>query len=191
MQVSDVMTNALVAAGVPEMYHGAAPRPDLVGGAYLFGDVGAGKTHAACGAIRAFVQSHIVDVLGEPMYMGKRARFVNAPSWFAALKGTYGKRGESEQEVFDRYAACGLLVLDDLGKGSKSEWAVERLYMLVDYRWSRKLPTIVTSNYKLSHVAEMLSTDEETMRAIASRLSSMCPRIEVRGNDRRIIQNHP
>lgn len=189
MLTSAVTTDAMVAAGVPEMYMAAEPRPDLVGGAYLFGDVGTGKTHAACGAIRAYVDSRVKDVEGHEMYLGKRARYVNVPTWFAMLRGTYGKRGESEQEVFDRYAQCGLLVLDDLGKGSRSEWAVERLYMLIDYRWSNRLPTIVTSNYRLSDVAGMLSTDEETMRAIASRLSAMCPRVEMRGEDRRKFHN--
>lgn len=167
-------SKALKLAGVPTRYLNAEPRPDLLNGAYLYGKTGRGKTHAACGAIRAFVESHVIEVEGIHMYHGPRARFVNVPVWFSEIRATYDRRGESEQEVFDRYAKCKLLVLDDLGKGSKTEWAVERLYMLLDHRCNEQLPTIITSNYGLAKVAGMLTTDEDTMQAIASRALDVC-----------------
>lgn len=178
---------ALKAAGVPTRYLDAKPRPDLLNGAYLYGKTGRGKTHAACGAIRAFVQRHIIEVEEEHLYYGPRARFVNVPVWFSEIRAIYDRRGKSEREVFDRYARCSLLVLDDLGKGSKSEWAVERLYLLLDYRCNERLPTIITSNYGLAKVASMLTSDEDTLQAIASRALAVCNEngIEVTGPDRR------
>ena len=167
-------SKALKAAGVPTRYLSAEPRPDLLSGAYLYGKTGRGKTYAACGAIRAFVEAHIIEVEGIHMYHGPRARFVNVPVWFSEMRATYDRRGESEQEVFDRYARCELLVLDDLGKGSKTEWAVERLYMLIDHRCNELLPTIITSNYGLAQVAAMLTSDEDTLQAIASRVLAVC-----------------
>lgn len=180
-------SKALKAAGVPTRYLCAEPRADLLSGAYLYGKTGRGKTHAACGAIRAFVESHVIEVEGIHMYHGPRARFVNVPVWFSEIRATYDHKGESEQEVFDRYARCKLLVLDDLGKGSKTEWAVERLYMLLDYRCNEMLPTIITSNYGLAKVASMLTSDEDTLQAIASRVLDVCDGrgIEVTGADRR------
>ena len=181
------ISKALKAAGVPTIYLDAEPRPDLLGGAYLYGKTGRGKTYAACGAIRAFVEGHIVDVEGEHFYYGPRARFVNVPAWCSEIRATYDRRGESEQEVFDRYARCKLLVLDDLGKGSKTEWAVERLYLLLDHRCNEGLPTIITSNYGLAKVASMLAGDEETIQPIASRVLATCGEngIELTGPDRR------
>lgn len=178
-------SEALKAAGVPTRYLTAEPRPDLLRGAYLYGKTGRGKTHAACGAIRAFVEQHVIEVEGVCVYRGPRARFVNAPVWFAELRSTYDHKGESEQEVFDRYARSRLLVLDDLGKGSKTEWAVERLYMLLDHRCNECLPTIITSNYGLARVASMLTSDEDTIQAIASRALMTCDNngIEFNGND--------
>jgi DNA replication protein DnaC/primosomal protein DnaI len=168
------------------MYMDAEPRPDLLGGAYITGHAGVGKTHAACGAIRAFVERHVKEIEGMQLYTGSRAKFVSAPAWFAQMRATYGRRGESEQDVFDRYARCGLLVLDDLGKGSKTDWAVERIYMLLDYRSTHKLPTIITSNYDLGEVASILSTDEQSKEAIASRISGMCRGVRMSGQDRRL-----
>lgn len=172
---------------MPRRYMDAEPRKDLLGGAYLYGKTGRGKTYAACGAVRAFVESHVIEIEGTWLYHGPRAKFVNVPAWFWAMKDTYSRGGESEQDVFDRYAMAELLVLDDLGKGSRTEWAVERLYMLLDYRCNEMLPTIITSNYGLAKVASMLTTDEDTMQAIASRALDVCSGngIEVTGPDRR------
>lgn len=173
-------------AGVPRAYLDADPRPDLLDGVFLTGRPGRGKTYAACGAIRAYVGLHVMEVEGNWFYRGPRPRFVNAPQWFAQMRATYDRRGESEQEVFDRYATCGLLVLDDLGKGGRSEWAVERIYMLMDHRSANGLTTIVTSNYDLGELASLLSTDQQTMEAIASRIGGMCRGVRVDGPDRRM-----
>ena len=114
--------DALRLAGVPKRYLQAKPRPDLMSGAYLYGKTGRGKTSAACGALRAFVTGHVLEVENTYIYHGPRCRFVNVPQWFSMLKDTYGDRDRSEREVFERYARCRLLVLDDLGKGVKTEW---------------------------------------------------------------------
>lgn len=183
---ADTTSRVLKAAGVPKRYLAAEPRPDLLGGAYLYGKAGRGKTYAACGAIRAFVEPHVIEIEGYWMHHGPRAKFVNVPDWFWQMKDTYSGNGR-EQEVFDRYADADLLVLDDLGKGSRSEWAVERLYMLLDHRCNEELPTIITSNYGLAKVAAMLTTDEDTLQAIASRVLLTCDNngIEVTGEDMR------
>lgn len=183
---SRIVERALELAQVPPMYREVEPRPDLLRGAYITGHAGVGKTHAACGAIRAFVDIHIREVEGSAMYLGARAKFVSAPEWFSQMRSTYSKRGADERDVFERYARCGLLVLDDLGKGSKSDWAVERIYMLLDYRNTHKLPTIITSNYDLGEVAELLSTDEQSKEAIASRIGGMCRGVRMSGGDRRL-----
>lgn len=183
---SRAVEGALEAAEVPPMYRDAQPRPDLLKGAYITGHAGIGKTHAACGAIRAFVEAHVRDFEGTAIYLGPRARFVSAPEWFAMMRATYNKRGVDESEVFDRYARCGLLVLDDLGKGSRTDWAAERIYMLMDYRLSHRLPTIITSNYNIGEVASILSTDEQSQEAIASRIGGMCRGVRMSGRDRRL-----
>ena len=181
-------SDALAMAGVPKRYLSAEPRPDLLDGAYLYGKTGRGKTHAACGALKAFVQKHVIQVENEWMYHGPRCRFVNVPDWFAQIRATYDKRYfETEREIFERYAKAQLLVLDDFGKGSKTDWAVERLYLLLDHRCNEMLPTIITSNYGLAQAAGMLSSDRDTIQAIASRALDVCDGtgILMEGEDRR------
>lgn len=186
MQPDTTISKALNRAGVPARYLDAEPRPDLLAGVYLFGKAGVGKTHAACGALRAYVESKVYRLDDDSELYRGNCRFVNAPAWFAELRGTYSHRDESEQDVFNRYANCKLLVLDDLGKGTRSEWAVERLYMLIDHRYANALPTIITSNYDLGELAARLSTDAQTMDAIASRIGGMCAGMRMDGPDRRL-----
>ena len=183
---SRAIERALELAEVPPMYRDAQPRPDLLQGAYITGHAGIGKTHAACGAIRAFVEAHVRDFEGTAVYLGPRAKFVSAPEWFAMMRATYNKRGADERDVFERYVRSALLVLDDLGKGSKTDWAAERIYMLLDYRCSHRLPTIITSNYNIGEVAALLSTDEQSQEAIASRIGGMCRGVRMSGKDRRL-----
>lgn len=173
-------------AGVPSLYVDVEPRPDLLEGAYITGPSGVGKTYAACGAIRAFVEQRVREVMGEWYYYGKHARFVDAPTWFQHMRSTYDHKGMSEQEVFDRYSTCALLVLDDLGRGSRTDWATERIYTLVNHRSANGLPTIITSNYDLGELASMLSADRKGMEAIASRIAGMCKGVKMNGDDRRL-----
>lgn len=164
----------------------ARPASKLTTGAFLFGSVGTGKTLAACGAIRAYIERHIVEVEGEEVYWGKRAKFVNAPEWFTMLRETMGSRSASEAELFRRYANCGLLVLDDLGKGKQTEWTTEKLYLLLNKRWSEQMPTIITSNDEIDVLCNsMPSSDSNMADALKSRIAAMCKPYEFTGPDKR------
>ena len=157
-------------------------------GGYLYGTVGTGKTLAACGAIRAYVERHIVEVEGEEVYWGKRAMFVNAPEWFSMLRETMGSRNASEMELFRRYANCGLLVLDDLGTGKLTDWTTDRLYMLINKRWSNEqMPTIITSNCDLDELCRIMpSSDPHMSEKMHSRIGGLCKPYKFEGPDMRV-----
>lgn len=46
------------------------------------------------------------------------------------------------------YRDCALLVLDDLGTQLRSDWHMQELFRLIDYRSANNKTTIITSNYK-------------------------------------------
>lgn len=52
-----------------------------------------------------------------------------------------------DNDHFDRYARARLLLLDDLGAETLTEWAAERLLMVVDARYTTGRPILVTSNW--------------------------------------------
>ena len=44
-----------------------------------------------------------------------------------------------------------LLVLDDLGAGKATGWAVEKLEIIIDYRYINGLPLVVTANIPIDN----------------------------------------
>ncbi|HPS41710.1 MAG TPA: ATP-binding protein, partial [Anaerolineaceae bacterium] len=50
----------------------------------------------------------------------------------------------------------GLLVLDDLGSQNSTKWAAEKLFQIVDYRYSRKLPSVVTTNLEIEDLDDRI-----------------------------------
>ncbi|MBP9041487.1 MAG: ATP-binding protein, partial [Anaerolineaceae bacterium] len=57
---------------------------------------------------------------------------------------------------FDELRNAGLLVLDDLGAQNSTKWAGEKLFQIVDYRYARKLPTVVTTNLDLEELDDRI-----------------------------------
>ena len=45
-------------------------------------------------------------------------------------------------------------MMDDLGREKGTEWATERLYVLIDHRYANLLPTVVTTNFDLDELVE-------------------------------------
>lgn len=132
----------------------------------LIGPTGTGKTHESYGVIRALAVS------------GARVSwmFTAAADCYAKLRPRSGV--DSEQE-FERYANAGFLVLDDLGAAKSSEWVEEINYRLINFRYEREKPTLITSN-----VPPKLLTASVGDR-VASRLVEMADRVVLTGPDRR------
>ncbi|MYB84585.1 MAG: ATP-binding protein, partial [Chloroflexi bacterium] len=121
-----------------------------------------GKTHLAVGIVLARIAEDLE---------AEEARFVVVPDMLDDLRAGYDAAGE--QSYYQRKARiqdAPLLVLDDFSLPRLTPWAREVLYMVVNYRYSRELPTVVTMNE--------LPTGEED--PIASRL-----------NDRRLVRPVP
>lgn len=78
----------------------------------------------------------------------------------------------------DRVRRCEFLALDDIGAWRISDWTAEHLYGVIDYRWSQRLPVVITSN-----VADI---DELLGARLTSRLSDGLASVILDGDDRRV-----
>lgn len=114
-----------------------AEQPD--GWLLLSGTYGAGKTHLA-----AAIANYRLSTYGEAVML------VTAPDLLDHLRATYGPTSEvAYDDLFDRIRNAPLLVLDDLGAESPTPWAREKLYQLLNHRYSRRLPMVITTNVDL------------------------------------------
>lgn len=145
-------------------------------GLYLEGPCGTGKTHLAIAIALAIINTGVpvicktsIDMLGD-------------------IKRCYERNSEvTEEEVLEAYKTVDLLIIDDLGKEQVTEWSVPVLYSILNERYEALLPTIITTNYNTSALAEKLSAkgDTETAAAIISRFVESYKRVTMAWADYR------
>lgn len=152
----------------------AGERP---GGLFIAGDIGTGKTFlASC-------------LAADLVRRGRVVQWCNASRMLREIRESFGNNRVSEAEVMRRFTAPGLLVIDDLGKERPTEWALEQLFCVVNERYDRRRPVVVTTNYGGEELVRRLTPradasgcqDDTSARAIVDRLRSMCELVVLEG----------
>lgn len=95
---------------------------------------GVGKSHL----LAAVVNRAIDD--------GVAAIFTTSADLLAKIRATYDGGDGSEYELLARYADADVLALDDLGKEPSTEWALSMLWAIINRRYERQLPLLVSAN---------------------------------------------
>lgn len=97
----------------------------------IVGPVGVGKTWEAAAIVRAL------------LLLDNRvpAQLVAVPEMLDKLRPNADGASDIGQ-----FQCAPVLALDDLGAEKQTEWTDEQLYRLADFRHTRNLPTIITSN---------------------------------------------
>lgn len=138
---------------------------------YISGSVGAGKSFLASCLAHDLIRRSI------PILWASMGNILSQ------LKSAYSQKQDAE-EILKIYKKANILVIDDFGKERPSEWTNEQLFALVNYRYERKKPIIITSNYDLDKIADRLTpappyNDNITALAITDRLIEMCDPISI------------
>lgn len=158
------------AAGLPEggiTTDGDLRRGDVCGapGLVFVGPVGVGKSVALAVAL--------VEAARRTLQGG---RYWPVAQLLEAMRPSEGREpGVSLQDV----AEVPLLALDDLGVERVTDWAGERLDMLIDARYEAMLPILAATNLTRRELEEVLGS------RITSRLMHDVTIVAVHGKDRR------
>ncbi len=107
----------------------------------LLGVYGCGKTHLA-----AAIANRVIK-------RGLPVLFIVVPDLLDYLRATYAPSSSvSYDQRFEEIRNAPLLILDDLGTQSSTDWALEKLFQIFNYRYNARLPTVITSNQRLEEI---------------------------------------
>lgn len=132
-------------------------------GLILMGNAGTGKTHLA-----SAIANHLMNEL-IPVKFGT----------FISLLDSVKKTFKTDRDIISSLTSIPLLVIDDLGKEKYTDWAKQILFQVVDERYNKELPIIITTNLNLKEMKEGIG------EPIVSRLMEMCYGIEMNGENYR------
>lgn len=128
-------------------------------GLLIQGQVGSGKTFLAC-CIANYVLQH----------SDQAVLFVVVPDLLEKIKASYSHASQyTEYSLVESACEVPLLIMDDLGAHSYTEWTRNKIYNIINYRLNHELPTIITTNLFLAgDLTELIG--ERTV----SRIEQMC-----------------
>lgn len=131
-------------------------------GLLFYGGVGTGKTYAA-----ACIANYLLS----------RRRSVVMTSFVKLLESMMNFK-EDDSVLISRLNRAKLLIIDDLGAERSTDFALEKVYDIVDSRYRAKLPVILTTNLSMDEL--MQATDIRYTR-IYDRIFEMCYPLEFVG----------
>lgn len=148
-------------------------RKDNVG-LLLYGNVGSGKTYIACSIANAIITEYSYNV-----------KMRN----FAQILNDLQKGGFTldRNEYIEQITNPALLILDDFGIERNTEYALEQIYNVINARYLKARPTIITTNLNFKDIEQ--EQEDIMLGRIYSRIIEMCLPLRVIGFDRRKIQS--
>ena len=160
-------------------------------GLLLYGGFGRGKTGLLASMLRDITYRHVVkvDESGEP-YMrfgwgytdvryANYAQFTTSTGLLESLRPKPDR--DDGDETFSRYLDCQYLAIDDLGAERLTAWGADRLYEIVNERYNRMLPLIVSSNLSPDGLAGRINGQlgDRSGDRILERLADSCTFIAI------------
>lgn len=143
------------------------------GSLYLHGGIGVGKTYS-------------IHALSKLLYVnGKNIEYYNIIELLNKIKSYFDKDNSQENIKLILQSSNSILILDDLGVEKVTDWTIETMYRLINYRNEEELQTIFISNLTLKSLLD--SYGDRTV----SRITEMVGQsgiIQMTGNDRRLNQ---
>lgn len=148
-------------------------------GLFITGPKGTGKTHLAAAIANQLMQEGTAVICMTMIDLLDR------------IKKTYEQNRQygvetNEANILSTYKSVPLLIIDDMGKEPATEWAVSKIYAIINARYEAYMPTIITTNYTDSELVKRLtpkdSADQTTADATIDRLREMCSAIVTTGD---------
>ena len=118
---------------------------DPIGWLLFTGVGGSGKTHLLAAIVNRGIEQETP------------AFYISVPDLLDHLRSTFAPSSEiSYDELFEHVRNIPLLALDDLGAHATTPWAQEKLNQILNHRFNRQMPTIISLSVPLGQLDEQL-----------------------------------
>lgn len=145
---------------------------DLENGVFIYGSVGAGKTHLMVSMIREMIEQKTAtfdEILFMPILeLLERVKV----SWETG-----------ERSPIERLKRIPVLFIDDLGMEVVKDWAFQIFLNIVTYRYNADLPLYISSNLNERELLDRYGS------AVFSRLAQMCTIVKLDAENYRMLAN--
>ena len=133
-------------------------------GLIITGKSGLGKTYLAASIANKLIEDDKIVLMGRLTML------------LDMIKETFRDNTKSENELIELYSNVDMIIIDDLGTEKISQWALEKLYTIIENRNENRLPIIITTRFDKQGLIERFSQsqDEQLVEAIISKLYQMC-----------------
>ena len=153
--------------------------PNSKKGLYLHGSFGSGKTYLVAALLNELAKKNYNNVI------------IYYPEMLSRLKSTFDNTNESYNEVFDKIKTCDILLIDDIGAETVTNWSRDEILgTILQYRMEHELSTFLTSNLTIEELETHLSLVKNNMdkvkaRRIIERIKQLTTDIELISVNRR------
>jgi DNA replication protein DnaC len=145
-------------------------------GLIVHGKTGTGKTHVAI----AYARTCMANMMGNYFKNHEERTDVPTPKFVIATIPDMLSAIIEKENTMHYYKSADVLIIDDLGAETPKDWASEKTFELINYRYNEEMLTIVTTNLTPKEIQSTIGT------RIFSRLMEMCDVMELNGEDYRL-----
>ena len=146
-------------------------------GLIIMGESGVGKTHLAASIANKLIENDKIVLMGR------------LTTLLDMIKETFKDNTKSENELIELYSNVDMIIIDDLGTEKISNWALEKLYTIIENRNENRLPIIITTRFDKQELIERFSQsqDEQLVDAIISKLYQMCYGVTLKSMKKELV----
>ena len=136
-----------------------------------------GKTHLAASIANKLIENDKIVLMGR------------LTTLLDMIKETFKDNTKSENELIELYSNVDMIIIDDLGTEKISNWALEKLYTIIENRNENRLPIIITTRFDKQGLIERFSQsqDEQLVDAIISKLYQMCYGVTLKSMKKELV----